>query len=221
MKKAFFVFIICLLSGSLFAQQSKEDAMKDTKAIEIVDKLVAKMKSYTTIKMDFTYKMENKQEKINQSKKGNILLKGNKYKMEVSGQQVFCNGTTQWLYLVDAEEVTITAVDTKSEDNMMNPVAMLDNYKNNYKAVFVKEVSEGGIQKQIVDLYPKKQKNYIKVRLYIDKAKNQLTQADISTKNGTNSSYIVDKLTPNVASVDTDFVFDTKKYPNVDVNDMR
>ncbi len=221
MKKTFLTLAVLFTSAALFAQQSKEDAMTDTKAIESLDKVVAKMKGFTTMKIDFTYKMENKKEKINQTKKGNILLKGIKYKMEVDGQKVLCDGKTVWLYLANSNEVTINAMDTKSEDNMMNPLSMLNNYKVNYKPALVKEVTEGGVVKQIIDLYPKKTKNFIKVRLYVDKAKQQLSKAEISSKNGTTYYYNVDKFTSNVVSVDTDFVFDAKKYPGVEVNDMR
>ena len=50
----------------------------DEKANAILDKVSVKMKSYTAMKIEFTYTLDNKAEKIHQSKTGVVTIKGDK-----------------------------------------------------------------------------------------------------------------------------------------------
>ena len=60
-----------------------------------------------------------------------------------------------------------------------------------------------------------------KVRLAIDKAAKTIQSATVFDKNGNRYTYEIKKFTPNVELNDAFFAFDTKKYPGIEVVDLR
>jgi len=192
----------------------------DARANAVLDKVSAKMKSYTAIKIEFTYTLDNKAEKIHQSKTGVVTIKGDKYSLNVAKQRIISDGKTVWTYIPDAQEVQINNVNTK-DDEALNPSKLLATYNKNYRAKLIKEVNQGGVMTQIVDLVPIKGKNFFKVRLIIDKTKLQIISTEIYNKNGSTYAYKVNKFIPNVKVPDTDFVFKASEFPGVEMNDMR
>ncbi len=192
----------------------------DAKANAILDKVSAKMKSYTAMKIEFTYTLDNKAEKIHQSKTGVVTIKGDKYSLNVAKQRIISDGKTVWTYIPDADEVQINNVNPK-DDEALNPTKLLATYAKNYRAKLIKEVNLGGVITQIIDLIPMKGKSFFKVRLSIDKIKLQIISTEIYNKNGSTYAYKVNKFTPNVKVLDSDFTFKASDFPGVEINDMR
>ena len=63
MKKILLLLIVQIFSVSI------SEAQVDKKAKDILDKLSAKTKAYSSIKSEFTYSLENKDRNINTSQK--------------------------------------------------------------------------------------------------------------------------------------------------------
>lgn len=206
------VLVIFFISASLNAQD-------DTKATTILNGVSTKMKSYTTMKIEFSYTMMNEKTGVDESKTGTIQVKGSKYRIEIAGQIVFCDGTTVWTYLEDDEEVTINSVST--QEDAVNPTTILNNWTTNFKAKYIKESVEFGKVYQVVDLTPLKTKSYYKVRLYIDNTLQQIASTIIYDKNGSTFTYVVTKFTSDLTMADTMFTFSTTDYPDAEINDMR
>jgi outer membrane lipoprotein-sorting protein len=73
-----------------------------------------------------------------------------------------------------------------------------------------------------IDLTPTDSKRtFFKVRLQIDKVNKQITNAVIFDKNGNKYTYTIKTFTPNVKVPESTFAFDAKKYPGVEVVDLR
>lgn len=208
------LFIILFFLNQTYAQ------VVDKKANDILNKLSAKMKTYINYKIEFVYTLENKTEKIKQSKNGTAIIKGDKYSLNVSGQRIISDGKTVWTYIPDAEEVQINNVNT-NDDNALNPSKLLSTYSKNYKAKLVKELNQSGIMTQIVDLVPIKGKAYFKVRLSIDKNKMQIISTEIYNKNGSTFMYKVSRFLTNLKIGDSEFTFKASDFPGVEINDMR
>ncbi|MEI6695470.1 MAG: outer membrane lipoprotein carrier protein LolA [Bacteroidota bacterium] len=192
----------------------------DEKANAALDKVSAKMRTYTAMKIEFTYTLDNKAEKIHQSKTGVVTIKGDKYSLAIQKQKIISDGKTVWTYIPDADEVQINNVNTK-DDEALNPAKLLATYNKNYRAKMIKEVNQAGVMTQIVDLIPIKGKTFFKVRLNIDKTKQQVISTEIFNKNGSTYAYQVNKFTPNVKAADSDFTFKASDFPGVEINDMR
>ncbi len=216
MKKITLLFSGLIAVTLLFGQDSDKG---DKKSNEILDRLTAKTKSYTTINAEFSYKMKNTDAGIDENYDGNLLVKGNKYRLSISGQIVICDGVTIWTYIKDANEVQINSA--TDSDESITPSNLLTAYNKDYKSKFVHEAFMYGTTVNVVDLTPIEGKSYSKVRLIIDKAKDQLLEITIFDKNGSTYSYIINKFTPNIEIKDSEFTFNKADYPGADVVDMR
>lgn len=191
-------------------------AQSDKKAENILNSVTSKTKSYKTISISFTYTMENTKKKIKDSYSGTLLSKGDKYKLNISKQEVICDGKTVWTFLKDANEVQISEIEPN--DDSFTPTKLLTNYTKDYKSKFIEE--KGNIQ--IIELYPiKKGRSFIKVQLTIDKTKLQVMKFVIFDKNGSTFTYAITKFTPDLTIADKEFVFNKADHPGVEVNDMR
>jgi outer membrane lipoprotein carrier protein len=191
-------------------------AQTDKKASAILEEVSTKTKSFKTIKIEFTYAMDNAKEKIHDKFKGSLLSKGDKYKLTAAGQDVISDGKLVWTYLKDANEVQINNV--SDNDDSFTPTKLLSGYDKDYKSKFIEEKGND----QIIELYPlKKGKSFTKVRLTIDKTKKQITKFEIYDRNGSTFSYTVDKFITDQIVSDNVFNFNKADHPGVEVNDMR
>lgn len=209
MNKLLLILFIAGLSVSAFAQTDK-------KATAILDEVSAKTKAYKTIKIDFTYAMDNAKQNIHDKFKGTLLSKGDKYKLTAAGQDVISDGKTVWTYLKEAREVQINNVG--EDDDAFTPTKLLSGYNKDYKSKFISEKGN----EQIIELYPlKKGKSFIKVVLSIDKSKKQITKFVIYDRNGSTFSYLLDKFVTDQPIADNVFTFNKAEHPGVEFNDMR
>ena len=198
-------------------------AQDDVKAKAILDELSAKTKAYTNIKASFSYNMENKASKVNETQEGTIYIKGNKYKLEIAGQEVISDGKSVWTYLKDANEVQINNAPDPSSEEGINPSTIFTIYEKGFKYKFENERTEGGKVIQTINLYPidVKGKAYHTIKLNIDKNAKQIISVKIFGKDGNNSTYTVKSFTPNTELSDTMFAFNPAKYPKIEVIDLR
>ncbi len=212
--------IIILLTALISIQAFGQDEDKgDKKSNEILDRLTAKTEAYKTIRVEFAYKMENTDAGIDERTDGTLIIEGDKYRLNIAGQIVICDGTTVWTYIEDAEEVQINSVDESEET--ITPGKLLTSYNKDYRSKFIKEDFMYGTTVNIIDLTPIEGKSYYKVRLVIDKEKDQLHEITIYDKNGSTYSYIINKFEPNVEVPASTFTFNKAEFPDAEVIDMR
>lgn len=207
MKNLFLTTIIALLTIAGVAQNDK--------ARNILDDVTARTKTYKSIKIDFTYKMENPGQNINESFSGTLFSKGDSYKLLFSGQEVISDGKTVWTFLKDAGEVQVNEA-TKDEDSF-TPTNLLSTYSDNFKAKLLNENSK----QYTIELTPVQKKNFNKVKVIIDKARKNVNSLIIFDKNGSTYTYTVKKFETDTPFKDSMFTFKAEDHPGVDVIDMR
>jgi outer membrane lipoprotein carrier protein len=205
------IFFLLVLSG--MAQT------KDQKAAALLDEVSAKTKSYKSIKADFTYTMENKQAKINEEKKGTLLLAGDKYRLNVSGQAVICDGKTIWTFIEESNEVQINTLDNK--DDALTPSKLLTSYNANYKSKIITDKAQTDQNLETIELIPNTTKSIIKAIVTIDKTKKQVSVFSMYDKNGNIFTYKILKFQTDLPINPNDYSFDKSKFPGVEVIDMR
>ncbi|MDP4186671.1 MAG: outer membrane lipoprotein carrier protein LolA [Bacteroidota bacterium] len=216
MMKFWINLLILSFSLSAFGQH-------DPKAKEILSRFSAKSKSYSAIKADFSISNINLQNKKKSHQQGSIILKGNKYKLNLMGSEVISDGRTVWNYLPESNEVNISKAGSQKDESVLNnPSRLFRIYDKEYKYKFLREFTEGGKVLYEIDLFPfDLKKSYSRVRLQIEKESLELHSAKVFLKDGNQTTISISKFVPDFKVSSTDFTFDKKKHPKVEVNDMR
>ncbi len=219
MKKIFSVLFVVMVIFCASAQPPKGMGQSDPEAKKILDAVSAKFKSYKTVQASFQLKMENATGKSLGNKSGTVYMKGTKYRVSLTGQEMFCDGANIWSYEKAANEVTISKVDPSA--NSITPQKLFTNFYDKdflYKLNGI--VKEGGKNAQEIELTPiDKSKPFFKVLLHIEKGAIMSTK--VMEKNGNKFVYSVSNMKTGAAITDDTFVFDTKKFPGVEVVDLR
>lgn len=213
MKKLLFLIVFSTFANGLFAQY-------DPKAFEILEAMAKKYKVIPSFEASFSYTLTNDVEKINEEFKGKMTVKGEKYKLTLPEQEVVNNGTTIWTYLPDAKEVNIDNFDANSDD--LNPSKFYDIYKKGFKYLYIEDKTEGGVLCEVVDLVSeKKDAQYFKVKMNIVKKDKSIQSWIMFDKAGNRFKYQITKFNTAVKVDDSFFTFDPKKYPGVEIVDLR
>ncbi|MDR1792259.1 MAG: outer membrane lipoprotein carrier protein LolA [Bacteroidales bacterium] len=192
----------------------------DNEANTILKNVQAKVSSYTTIFIDFTVHTIQK-EKVVEEFSGKIRVKGKKYILETEDQIIYCNAVNVWNYLPQQEEVTLSMYDSTEQSQFVNPALLIKDFQKQFSAKFIREETQKGTLVQIIDLTPLQSAAYYKIRLFINKSKQQITQTTIYQRDGVSYTYFVDKFVVNQAIDDKQFMFDKSKYPSIELIDLR
>lgn len=211
------IFILLVLSA--FAHFS--NAQYDPKALEVLDEMSEKFSRLGAFKAEFTHALENSTENINEQFTGEIVVKGEKFRLKMGGQEIFNNGKTVWTYLPEVNEVNID--NYFPEEGDMTPSKIYTAYREGYKYLFVEENKVNGQTYQVIDLVPENaQKNPIyKVRLTINKESKQLKSWELFDKSGNHYIYSITNFEPGLQLNDSFFSFDPTKHKGVEVIDLR
>jgi outer membrane lipoprotein carrier protein len=211
------LFLLALALGTAIAQPGANDPA----AKKILDAVSTKFKTFKTVQAKFALSIENAAGKPLDSKSGSVYMKGNKYRISVTGQDIFCDGANVSTYEQSTNEVTITKLDPSV--NTLTPQKLFTNFYDKdflYKLNGEKKVKGKTLQE--IELTPTdKSKPFFKVLLYVDKASSVISSAKLFEKTGNRFTYAVNGMNPNAAIGDAQFVFDSKKYPGVEVVDLR
>lgn len=204
-----------------FAQAPKGMGASDPEAKKLLDAVSAKFKTFKTVKAGFTLKIENASGKVQGTKTGTVMMKGVKYRVSITGQEIFCDGATIWTYDVAAKEVQVTALDNSS--GAISPQKLFTNfYDKDFLFVMGKDIKRDGKTFQVVELTPiDKTKPFFKVILEIDKSTKVLMSTRVFEKSGNRYLYAINSMATSSVIADDNFVFTAKKYPGVEVIDLR
>jgi outer membrane lipoprotein carrier protein len=213
MKKLSFAFVFAV--SALIA-----NAQYDPKALEILEAMSKKYKAIEAFEANISYTLTNDVEKINEEFKGKISVKGEKFRLSLPEQEVINNGTTVWTYLPEAKEVNIDNFDPNSED--INPSKIYEIYKKGFKYLYLSDKLDGGVLCEEIDLVPdKKDAQYFKIKMMINKKDKSIQSWTMYDKAGNRYKYTITKFNPGIKLEDVFFTFDPKKYPGVEVVDLR
>lgn len=214
MKKFILLIISFLTITSVSTSQSSKEA--DI----LIEKISKRYKKFKSIKTDFTYTIESKAEKISEKQKGNIVIKGNKFRLDIAGQIIVCDNKTQWTYSKEINEVNIQ--NYKPKEGVMRLDDIFTMYSKGFVSRIAETVKENGRELTVIELAPKdKKKSYFKIKLFVEKHNQQIIKSVIFDKNGSIHTYTITNQIPNIKFEDGYFTFNTKLYPNLEINDMR
>ena len=201
MKRLFTLWMLALLPYCISAQT-------DTKAAEVLDKVLEDLSDSNGIRADFEG-----------SETGFLLLKGEKFYLNNGNVQSWYDGKTQWSYVADTEEVNISHP-TLEELQGINPYLILMRYKTDFNYTYKGSQTRNGVKGHEIVLTPKHSEQSEVIRVFISKTYHPLAMK--MEQNGQTLSEI------NVTSYKTDqkledgmFRFNKSLFPNAEIIDMR
>ena len=211
--KHLIIAIALLFSFSGLAQDT-------AKAKELLNEVHNKAKSYKNISIDFKYVLKNTSENINQETRGDVVMEGDKYLLNILGVTRIFDGKTLYTINPEDEEVTVSK-DNSDDESSITPSKMLSFYKDGYtyKMDIVQNVN--GRKIQYVKLTPIDTNSEIKnVLLGIDAQTRHIYNLIETGKNGTQTTLTVNSFKTNEPISKSLFTFDKNKYKGYYINKL-
>lgn len=207
------VLFLTGLTGIVFGQY-------DPAARGVLDKMSAQYENIGSFRANFTYTLENEMEDIQEEFSGNIIVKGDKFKLDLGEQAIYNNGETIWTYLKDVNEVNIDYY--LPQDGDMTPSNIFSAYETGYKYMLLPDERIGNTVYKVVDLVPDDpNKTFYKARLWINSNDFSLSQWKLFDKTGNTYLYDITGFDSEYKASDSEFEFDSSKYPGVVEIDLR
>lgn len=199
--------IITLSIAALMAMTA--GAQTATKAKTILDKTAAIVSNKSGASANF---------KISGTKtgtmSGRIFIKGNKFKATTPEASMWFNGSTQWTYMNNTEEVNVSSP-TESQQVQMNPYKFITLYKTGYalssktlKGAYEVHLKATDNKRSIKEMYIT-----INSKTYLPSVVRMMQNGNWTTVNISNFK------TENLS--DATFTFNPKEYPDAEIIDLR
>ena len=209
--KKIITLLFITLSFNSFAQNDAKD---------LLNNVSKKIKSYDNISLDFKYTLENPSENIKQETKGDVVLQGEKYRLNILGITRLYDGGKLYSISNEDEEVTIsTQID--DENDAITPSKMLSFYEEGYTYKMDIKQDINGRKIQYVKLTPIDSNSEIKnILLGIDAQTNHIYNLIQVGENGTKTTLTVNSFKTNEPLSKNEFTFDAAKYKDYYINNL-
>jgi len=211
---------ILLIIAAILALSTQVFAQKNAK--EILDLSSQKYTEAGAIIASFTLNVKDIKAKVTYSFDGSIQMKGNKFYLSTPETDSWFDGKTQWTYLKDSEEVNITEPG-KEEVQMLNPSVIFDLYKKGCKYKYLgakKDIKQRNVYE--IELIPENKKSEMqKIVVQINQGDYMPVTFTIFYKNKMQNIIYINSYKTKQTVPDSNFVFDKKKFPDVEIIDLR
>lgn len=205
MKKIIFTVFTALTFLTSFAQNGAEAKI-------ILDEVTQKMSSYKNIFIDFDYVLYNKEEDVKQELSGDVLLQGEKYKVNLFGSTQIFDGNKTYTIMPENEEVNVSNADI-DDKNLVTPSKFYSFYKSGYTFYMGEKKKIKGKNIQFVKLVPIDSNSEVSsVLVGVDLGAMHIYQVIENGKNGTNTILTAKKIKTNQNLDHDPFIFDKSKY---------
>ena len=196
-----------LLLFTCFFALLTSNAQDNRIAEKILDKVSVFLSNPEGVRIDFTG-----------SENGYLIMKGEKFYLNIQSIQSWYDGKTQWSYLTDNEEVNISSP-TKEEIQAISPYHLLKRYKSDYTYIYIGQSKRKGKLVHEINLTSKSGIiNDIKLIISDDNKpvailfyRNYKLMSEVNITSLQTDSKIDDK----------QFRFDKTKHPQVEIIDLR
>ncbi len=222
---------ICLLSIMISAlavsnaQKNTYSTAKDSdaKAVSILNKIKSK---YTSASKQITSTFSLKMEYPGQStrlEKGTMVQLGPKFNLDIKDMAIINDGKTVWFVNKKQKEVQINDYTKGGNQGIVNPADFIAQYEQkSFVAALTFDGAKSGKQIQIIECKPvKKNTEYSKARITVNKTTSELIGMEIFNKDGSRHTLNVTKTLFAKAGSPATFTFNKAKYPGYNVEDLR
>lgn len=188
---------------------------QDKKATSLLNQVAEKTQSFDQIKIEFEYKMINQAQGVNETLNGTLLSQGEKYNLNIAGQQIISDGNTVWTFLESVNEVHIN--EPTEDDEGFNPRSFLEDWSGKFNASMLEESANSAL----IELIPVEPGAFTKAHAKVDKTKKQLESITMFDAGGNEFVYSVKSFITGESIPGNIFTFDVNAHPGVEVIDLR
>lgn len=212
------IFIMFLCFNNHLIGQNNEGFPTDPEAKKLMNQVSNKLDAAESIKVDFEMSMLIPGEEID-IQEGLLLQNGDKFLFDINSQMIVSNETAVYVYLKDDNEIQINDPDFGEDGSLLSPAQMMRLYETEsfFYAITDQTNEATKIEFKPEDIYS----DYSKLRITIDHRANEIKRIEIFSKDG--SRIYIDvastELNPSIG-IDA-FDFDTDKFPNAYIEDLR
>jgi len=215
--RSFLLFLLLVSSSSpALSKQSQTSSDLSTNS-EILRQFTSKLKSYPAFEMKFSMVVDGSE------LEGVVQSQGESFRLTNSQLELYCNGSTKWVYNIDNKELVIMSNDLSKTDLLENPLAFLSSLEKGYThSEKPRSVTESGKAVWKIELKTVNKKlAYTSITLVVEKSSLKPLAVEYLAKNGTRHvariSYFVEKK-PWSASY---FSFPESRMNGLNVTDLR
>lgn len=202
--------IIVLGLALLMTTASTELVAQDAKGL--LDQVAQQVKSYSTIAIDFKWKLDNQKEQVSQETRGDVALMGEKYKLSMMGITRLFDGNKLYTIATEDFEVSIAPYDP-SEDKDITPSKLLTFYQEGYTYQWDITQRVGSRRIQYIKLLPIDANAEIKdLLLGIDLETKQIYKLIQTDDQGTRYTLTVQSFDTDSLITEQDFTLDLDAY---------
>ncbi len=193
-------------------------AQSNSGAVKVVDNMLQLLKN-NAIKTNFEMVVKEPSSPQSHRMKGNFTMKENKFILNTAEMNVYFDGKTQSAYMTSVNEVSITNP-TEKELAETNPMAIISSYKRKSTIKFVRSSISKSFHN--IELIPKdKNSSFKKIVLNVNKTNNYPLFIQLIDKGGMITDLTLTQFKSGLNISDNAFVFNPKKYKDIEINDLR
>ena len=211
MERLVIITVLVLMSIASHAQNTSDTAKA------FLDKVTERVKSYDNIAIDFRYVVTENALGNSQETRGNVILEGEKYLLNILGITRIYDGETMYTISPEDEEVTISS-NNSDDESSISPSAMLSFYENGYAYSMDIVQNVSGRDIQYVKLIPTDASSPLDyVLLGVDNKTYHIFNF-IEVSGDSRTTLTVNSFKTNEPLSKTLFIFDESKYSNYYIN---
>lgn len=208
------LFAIVMLLVTLQGISAQNNVQAEKKLTDLLEEARS-----SAIKTNFKLIISDKKDPQSMVSSGVFTLKGNKFVLEMDAMKAWFDGKTQWAYVPQSNEVSITEPTVK-ELSETNPMAILSGFKSKCTIRFSAKVKS--TQNYCIEMIPKTKNNEItKIDVQINKTNGDLVSIKLTNKKGGDTLLTLSNFQKGIHVADNIFVFNAARFKGVTVNDLR
>ena len=193
-------------------------AQNNIQAEKAISDVLSQAKT-SAIRTNFKLTINEKKGSQSMSSTGVFTLKGNKFVLEMDAMKAWYDGKTQWAYVSQSNEVSVTEPTVK-ELSETNPMAILSGFKSKCMIRFSTKVKSN--QNFCIEMIPKTKNNeIIKIDVQINKVSGNLVSIKLANKKGGTTLLTLSNFQKGIHVADNVFVFNASRFKGVAINDLR
>lgn len=223
--KPIILFLVWAVSMNLGAQNLQPERAnrsvqktKADKAKSLLDEVSDKVNAYDNIVIEFEYTVRDMETGAEQETRGDVSLKGEKYRLNLMGITRLFDGEKIYTIIPEDEEVNISTYE-EGNDEGMSPSEMLTFYQEGYNFQWDITQNVHGRQIQYVKLTPTDHKSEVDwILLGIDNRTKHIYKLINKLKDGRQITIEINSFKTNQPLSKTLFTFNQEKYEDYYIN---